>query len=268
MRTLGQISLLAIALALWGLLQWFLGGLLYSTLWHWLDERFGFGEARAVKAVLRYGPSMLPPALLIALAAWLYGWGNPPAQPEPAKQAAAPTGQGGKGGNATAIGNNSIAVGGPGGGAGSGGNGGEGGSGNAVGDKAKVYEGEGGQAGQPDGSGGRGGRAGGGVDIAKLLAQAPTENRDPDSFYQFGKVVATVSGAQPDMPNSRIIFAKILESENANPSRDFEYRDWLLRCVDGGRNLPSPEPPPDVVAGHILGPAAFGWSCTIVGPRK
>src|ERR1700728_4205959 len=108
MRTLGQISLLAIALALWGLLQWFLGGLLYSTLWHWLDERFGFGEARAVKAVLRYGPSMLPPALLIAPYAGLYGRINPPPHQNPPKQAAAPTGQGGKGNNATAIGNNSI----------------------------------------------------------------------------------------------------------------------------------------------------------------
>lgn len=94
------------------------------------------------------------------------------------------------------------------------------------------------------------------------------DNRDPDSFYQLGKIVATVSGAQPDMPNSRIIFAKILETENANPSRDFEYRNWLLRCVDGGRNLPSPEPPPGVVAAHIIGPAAFGWSCSIVGQRK
>jgi hypothetical protein len=67
--------------------------------------------------------------------------------------------QGGKGGNATALGDGAVAVGGNGGGGGTGGNGGDGGGGVAVGNNAKVYGGDGGQAGQPDGSGGRGGDA-------------------------------------------------------------------------------------------------------------
>ncbi len=65
---------------------------------------------------------------------------------------------GGNGGNVKVSGNNSVGIGGIGGGAGPGGKGGDGGSVEAFGDNAFALGGEGGEAGQTD-RGGRGGRS-------------------------------------------------------------------------------------------------------------
>lgn len=64
---------------------------------------------------------------------------------------------GGRGGNASAIGANSRAIGGRGGAGGRGGHGGDGGSAESAGDNSFAMGGEGGEAGQTD-RGGRGGR--------------------------------------------------------------------------------------------------------------
>lgn len=68
------------------------------------------------------------------------------------------TSGGGKGGNVKVEGNNSVAVGGIGGGDGPGGKGGDGGGVDAKGDNVFAMGGEGGEAGQAD-RGGRGGRS-------------------------------------------------------------------------------------------------------------
>lgn len=68
------------------------------------------------------------------------------------------THNGGKGGDAKVSGNNSVAIGGIGGGSGPGGKGGDGGSAEAAGDNSFAMGGEGGEAGQA-GRGGRGGRS-------------------------------------------------------------------------------------------------------------
>lgn len=65
---------------------------------------------------------------------------------------------GGKGGDAKAIGKNSVAVGGKGGEGGPGGKGGDGGTASVIGDNSFAMGGEGGEAGQTN-RGGRGGRS-------------------------------------------------------------------------------------------------------------
>jgi hypothetical protein len=88
---------------------------------------------------------------------------------------------------------------------------------------------------------------------------------DPDSFYQFGNVVATVDGAVPDLPNGKITFGRIRPNETLNPDKDVQYREWTLRCIDGGRPLPSARMPPGMSAGRVFPGSAIGWSCSIVG---
>jgi hypothetical protein len=88
---------------------------------------------------------------------------------------------------------------------------------------------------------------------------------DPDSFYQFGKVVATVDGAVEDLPNSKIHFRVVRPNAILNPDKDVQYREWTLRCVDGGKKLPSARMPEGTFAGTVIPGAAVGWSCSIVG---
>jgi hypothetical protein len=100
------------------------------------------------------------------------------------------------------------------------------------------------------------------------VALLAMQDRDPDAFYQLGQKVATISGAQPDMPNGRILFYKIIGNDQLNPSHDFEYREWVLHCVDGGQQLPSAKPPPNTVVGYAFPGVAIGFSCDIVRARK
>jgi hypothetical protein len=94
-----------------------------------------------------------------------------------------------------------------------------------------------------------------------------SDDRDADTFYQLGKKVATVSGANPDWPRSKISFSKILEEPIANPSHHFEYRNLILDCVDGGKELPFPGPPPGTVAGTVMPTLIVEWTCKIVKER-
>jgi hypothetical protein len=98
----------------------------------------------------------------------------------------------------------------------------------------------------------------------------PEETRDPDGFYQFGQKVASVSGAQIDLPKSQVTFTKVLVNSSANTSKTFEYRDWIINCDWNGKHLPDTSPPPNTVVGVVLGPAvAMGyWPCSIVSKRK
>ena len=97
------------------------------------------------------------------------------------------------------------------------------------------------------------------------LAAKPT--MDPDSFYQAGRIVATVSGAVQDFPRSQIAFQAIRPNAYLDGAREVEYRDWVLDCKDGGRELPSAKLPPGTMSGMTIVPAAIGWVCSIVRKR-
>jgi len=97
---------------------------------------------------------------------------------------------------------------------------------------------------------------------------APTP--DHDSFYQFGKIVATVSGAHEHRAEGFIAFDVIRQSSQANPKKSFAYRDLSLDCshdVDG-KELPPNVPPPGIFAGTTMDRPVLGWTCAIVGERK
>jgi hypothetical protein len=111
-------------------------------------------------------------------------------------------------------------------------------------------------------------------ELKKGVGHAPTRTPapavempvlDPDSFYQFGKVVATVDGAVPDLPSGKITFRVIRPNETLNPDKDVQYREWTLRCIDGGRPLPSARMPAGTAAGRVFPGSAIGWSCSIIG---
>jgi hypothetical protein len=102
---------------------------------------------------------------------------------------------------------------------------------------------------------------------AAWSSQMIEAERDPDGFYQLGEKVAAVTGATPDLAHSKISFLKILEESTADPSRDFEYRDLILRCVDRGKELPFPGPPPGMMVGTVMPTLIVGWTCDIVSER-
>lgn len=67
---------------------------------------------------------------------------------------------------------------------------------------------------------------------------------DPDTVYQNGQAVGTVSGAEEHLNRSEIYFAEISGAGNLDESQPFRYRKWLLRI----------EGVPKVSAGLYIGP--------------
>ncbi|HEX3429588.1 MAG TPA: hypothetical protein VHT03_01775 [Rhizomicrobium sp.] len=55
--------------------------------------------------------------------------------------------------------------------------------------------------------------------------------RDPDTVYQLGDAVGTVDGVQEDRGNSKVFFANIYTHGDLDLTREFEYRDYVLRMT-------------------------------------
>jgi hypothetical protein len=91
-------------------------------------------------------------------------------------------------------------------------------------------------------------------------SQQPTPVRDPDSFYQLDRVVATVSGAVEDLAHDVIRFEFARSTAALNSSREVEYRDFILQCSG------MPSLPPGVIVGTYSGVVA-GLSCDILRKR-
>lgn len=82
--------------------------------------------------------------------------------------------------------------------------------------------------------------------------------RNPNALYQFGDIVATVTGAFIEQSSGIISFQAIRSNGSGDPSRAVEYQDYVLSCPQ------LPAPPQGVIVGQFVGLAA-GAQCRIVG---
>jgi hypothetical protein len=88
--------------------------------------------------------------------------------------------------------------------------------------------------------------------------QTPSRaTRNPDSLYQYDEAVADGIGGVVDQASGLVKFQAIRSTGKADPSREFEYRDWVLLCPDVSR------PPPNAVVGQFIG-MTVGATCRIV----
>ena len=97
--------------------------------------------------------------------------------------------------------------------------------------------------------------------ITNTTYQAPSENRDPNSLYQFGVLVGSVQGAVIQPERSAIQFQAVRITTPVDPSREFEYQDWALEC----QHFPMPKP--GFVATYAVA-IVGGPPCRIIGKRK
>jgi hypothetical protein len=104
-----------------------------------------------------------------------------------------PMSLGGRGGNASAVGSKSTAIGGKGGAGGPGGHGGDGGSAEAAGDNSFAMGGEGGEAGQAN-RGGKGGRG----PLHALMEDHPDKFKEISDRFGVTEEMATVIGKGGD----------------------------------------------------------------------
>jgi hypothetical protein len=95
---------------------------------------------------------------------------------------------------------------------------------------------------------------------AKLIVSsaAPSAARNPNAIYQYGESVGEVQGAVISQANGIVTFQTVHTSGKADPNRDVEYQNWVLRCP----NLPAPAP--GTTAGMFSGVIA-GEKCAIIG---
>jgi hypothetical protein len=84
--------------------------------------------------------------------------------------------------------------------------------------------------------------------------------RNPNALYQYGESVAEGQGGIVDQAHGVVRFQGIRTAGKADPTREFEYQDWIVRCPD----LPAPRP--DSFYGQFSGVVA-GGTCTIVRRR-
>jgi len=73
--------------------------------------------------------------------------------------------------------------------------------------------------------------------LAALPTSAPTASadRDPDSIYQFGAVVASAPAGQVDRPNGTVSFQSVIGTPNFNIHTSMEYRQFTINnCRFGG----------------------------------
>jgi hypothetical protein len=89
---------------------------------------------------------------------------------------------------------------------------------------------------------------------------APEPARDPNALYQYGAPVAEGMGGILDQAHGVIKFQAIRSSGKADPTREFEYQDWVVRCPQ------MPTPPPNTLYGQYIG-MAVGGICEIVRHR-
>jgi hypothetical protein len=69
----------------------------------------------------------------------------------------------------------------------------------------------------------------------------PQRSRNPDGLYQYGEQVADGVGGVVDQSNGVVSFQAIRSAGRADPTRDFEFRDWTLSCPD------IPRPPTNAI---------------------
>ncbi len=86
-------------------------------------------------------------------------------------------------------------------------------------------------------------------------------DRNPNSLYQYGDVIAEVQGAVISVSNGSVTFQNVRNAGKADPTRDVEYQDWILRCPD------LPRPLPNTFVGQYIGVVA-GETCSIVRKRS
>jgi hypothetical protein len=60
--------------------------------------------------------------------------------------------------------------------------------------------------------------------------EPPPIPRDPDGLYQYGEKVAEGQGAVINQANGIIEFQMVRSAGKADPSKDFEFRDWIVNC--------------------------------------
>ena len=97
--------------------------------------------------------------------------------------------------------------------------------------------------------------------------RARTSQRDPDAFYQNGRLVATVTGATPNWSRGTVSFGEIKPNRDLNPDAALEYRKWMLNCTSVSGPLRTTRPD-DAFMGTLIVPQRYGWECTIVGTRE
>jgi hypothetical protein len=88
-------------------------------------------------------------------------------------------------------------------------------------------------------------------------APAVQPPRNPDALYQYGESVAEVQGAVISQANGIVTFQFLRTAGKADSDREFEFRDWVLRCP----NLPRPRP--NTFFGQFSG-VMSSETCTIV----
>ena len=99
--------------------------------------------------------------------------------------------------------------------------------------------------------------------LLERIALAERQNaRDPDSIYQFGRVVAKLTGATIDLANGTIYYQTLVTYGQFNTKQLAEYRDLSIRC-SGFRGGP---PPGSRVAEFRL--FLSDGACEIVSPRR
>jgi hypothetical protein len=85
--------------------------------------------------------------------------------------------------------------------------------------------------------------------------------RDPNALYQYGEPVVEGQGGVVDQAHGIVRFQGMRTAGKADPSREFEYQDWIVRCPD----LPTPRP--NAFYGPYSG-LVTGGTCTLIGRRN
>ena len=67
-----RIAVVAIALFLWGLLQWAWGNFAYGVLWHWLEQKYGWQERQLRTWFLKRLPPLIPPLIIVIVAGFAF----------------------------------------------------------------------------------------------------------------------------------------------------------------------------------------------------
>jgi hypothetical protein len=86
-------------------------------------------------------------------------------------------------------------------------------------------------------------------------------SRDPDGLYQLNQEVGSVGPANIDQANSTVTFQGVRSAGKLDPTREVEYRDFILRC----EGLPM-APPANSFSGTVISMSTEAH-CKIVGHR-
>jgi|SRR5215831_3596195 len=99
------------------------------------------------------------------------------------------------------------------------------------------------------------------ADTKKQLNDLQHPPRNPDGLYQLGEQVATVDGASIDRGNSLVVFQFVRSAGKLDPSKEVEFRDFVLQCV--GLPLAAPTNAKSGFTSTVSG----GAQCKII-PRR